>query len=106
MKEEGAYSKRENNMSDQTSNIYQRAVDTYGDDAQLIMCIEEMAELTQEISKHFRGKTGVLRLADEMADVEIMLEQLKLIFKNSHAVEMFKTDKLKRLEERLNEKVV
>ena len=41
------------------------------------MVIEEMSELSKEICKFKRGKDNFLEIADEMADVYIMLEQLK-----------------------------
>ena len=58
-------------------DVIQKAIDTYGKDAQLWMVIEEMSELSKEIFKFKRGKDNFLEIADEMADVYIMLEQLK-----------------------------
>jgi hypothetical protein len=57
-----------------------RVIDTYGDEAQLIVAVEELSELTKAITKHLRGKGDPVNIAEEIADVEIMLEQLKLIF--------------------------
>lgn len=58
-------------------DVIRKAIDTYGEDAQLWMVIEEMSELSKEICKFKRGKDNFLEIADEMADVYIMLEQLK-----------------------------
>jgi hypothetical protein len=58
-------------------DVIQKAIDTYGEDAQLWMVIEEMSELSKEICKFKRGKDNFFEIADEMADVYIMLEQLK-----------------------------
>lgn len=58
-------------------DVIRKAIDTYGKDAQLWMVIEEMSELSKEICKFKRGKDNFLEIADEMADVYIMLEQLK-----------------------------
>ena len=58
-------------------DVIRKAIDTYGKDAQLWMVIEEMSELLKEICKFKRGKDNFLEIADEMADVYIMLEQLK-----------------------------
>lgn len=58
-------------------DVIRKAIDTYGNDAQLWMVIEEMSELSKEICKFKRGKDNFLEIADEMADVYIMLEQLK-----------------------------
>ena len=65
------------------NEIYQQAIETYGKDAQLKMAIEEMAELTQAICKSFRGKDNLDNIIEEIADVEIMLAQLKIIFEIS-----------------------
>ena len=35
--------------------VCQRAVEAYGKEHQLIICMEEMAELTKELSKNLRG---------------------------------------------------
>ena len=83
--------------------IYKQAIGTYGEDAQMKMCIEEMAELTQAICKSFRGKEDLENIAEEIADVEIMLAQAKLIFKiDDNEIYQKKEEKIRRLEERLN----
>ncbi len=85
------------------NEIYQQAIETYGKDAQLKMAIEEMAELTQAICKSFRGKDNLDNIIEEIADVEIMLAQLKIIFEisqNKFCIK--KAEKITRLEKRLN----
>lgn len=82
-------------------NTYQAAVDTYGKISQLIMATEEMSELIKELSKNYRGESNISHISEEMADVEIMLEQLKIIFKNRAEVDSIKADKLFRLSERI-----
>lgn len=59
---------------------YKAALRRWGADAQELMAIEEMSELTKEICKLFRGKPTLDDLADEIADVLITMEQLKLIY--------------------------
>ena len=76
------------------NNIYQKAIDTFGEKSQKLMMIEEMAELTQAISKDFRGQDH--NVEEEIADVEIMLEQMKLIY-NTEDIKMCKEIKLRRL---------
>lgn len=44
---------------------------------QLVVCMEELSELTQAISKEIRGKDDRNNLVEEMADVLICLEILK-----------------------------
>lgn len=60
--------------------VLQEAIDRYGTESQLMMVLEEMSELQKEICKWFRGKRYPDAIADEVADVEIMLEQVKIIF--------------------------
>ncbi|MBY6977111.1 hypothetical protein FDE76_15510 [Clostridium botulinum] len=72
----------------------------YGEYGQLDVVIEEMAELTQAISKFKRGK--IHNVEEEVADVEIMLEQMRLIF-DSNKIEGIKREKILRLEQRLKE---
>lgn len=90
-------------MTDWTTAVCQRAIDAWGKSSQLIICIEEMAELTKELSKNLRGQDNDLGIAEEVADVEIMLEQLKLIFDIRTDVECVKNDKLIRLDQRTKE---
>lgn len=44
---------------------------------QLVIAIEEMSELTKEISKDLRGKGNREHIIEEMADVQLMLDQIK-----------------------------
>lgn len=50
----------------------------------LIIDMEEMAELSQEISKHIRGKGDHFSLLEEMADVQICLYHLQNLYKISN----------------------
>ena len=89
---------------EQRKTLYQRAIDTWGDKAQLEMAQEEATELALAIRKLIRGKeNAVAELVSEIADVEIMIEQIK--FMNPHcvmAIESEKYFKLNRLNDRLN----
>lgn len=63
--------------------------------------IEEIYK--QAICKNFRGNANTDNIIEEIADVEIMLAQLKLIYKlNKNEVCLKKAEKITRLEERLN----
>lgn len=77
--------------------VCKRAVDTYGKEHQLIICMEEMAELTKELSKNMRGQDNLPHIAEEVADVEIMLEHVKVIFGIREDVTTVKDEKLIRL---------
>lgn len=86
-------------MTEWETAVCQRAVNAYGKDHQLIICMEEMAELTKELSKNLRGEENIPHIAEEVADVEIMLEQVKLLFNLREAAADAKEAKLLRLQE-------
>ena len=71
-------------------DIMLRAIHRYGEAAQIDMAVEEMAELTAAIAN----------VIEEIADVQIMLDQLRLIFARS--TDEVEEEKLRRLLGRLN----
>ena len=81
--------------------MLREVVEFYGADMQLNICIEEMSELIKELCKVKRGIARPYNIAEEMADVQIIMEQLEIIFDNSEDVEKWYFKKLKRLMERL-----
>lgn len=81
--------------------ILMAAIEKWGEDAQTKMVLEEMSELQKEICKRWRGKDNLDAIADEVADVEIMLRQLKLMLGISNEVEQHRQAKMLRLKERL-----
>lgn len=82
--------------------ILSAAVATWGKDAQTKMLLEEMAELQKkEICKAWRGKDNEVEIAEEVADVEIMLAQIKMIFNIDASVGVYRDEKIKRLRQRL-----
>ncbi len=81
--------------------LYHEAVRKWGMNAQLIVAIEEMAELTKELVKQMRATNN--NMVEEIADVEIMLEQVKQMFSLRYDVEIVKAEKLNRLKRRLEE---
>lgn len=83
--------------------ICQLAVNVYGKTSQCTVCMEEMAELTKELSKNLRGQAHI---AEEIADVEIMLEQLKLMFSIRDEVTQQRTVKLQRLDNRISQSLI
>lgn len=66
--------------------LLDRAITTYGASAQMDMAVEEMAELTKALCKIKRAQAGcevtaaIGNVIEEMADVQIMLDQLRIIF--------------------------
>lgn len=89
-------------IAESSKDLYSRAVSTYGEVSWLILAIEEMSELAKELSKYIRGKQNIGNISEEMADVEITLEQLKSVFANRAAVDIHKAQKLQRLSNRLD----
>lgn len=86
------------------TEIYLKNIEKNGEDYQLGMAMEECAELIQAINKWKRnGKmiTKMDNLLEEIADVEIMLDQLKLITNQAHLIEEIKQQKILRLKGKL-----
>ena len=87
--------------------VLKKAIEKWGTDSQILMFFEEVGELMQAISKIYRdkgkGEYDLAILAEEIADVEIMLEQLKVIFGVEELARNIYRLKLKRLEEMLND---
>ena len=94
-------------VSEYRHMILKSAIKHYGAIEQQNKAIEEMAELTQAILKTRSGNDVLDHVIEEIADVEIMLEQLKMIYANdigdsfSERLEQVKQMKVRRLFSRL-----
>lgn len=77
------------------NQIYTMAIRVYGEYHQECLAIEECAELIQAINHKHRGRDN--NIAEEIADVEIMLEQLKIINDCQKEVEKIHKQKIERL---------
>lgn len=84
------------------TEVLQRALDTYGSLPQIVMVFEEMSELQKELCKYLRGKYSPASIAEEIADVEIMLDQMKMLFCCAEDVRSVRRRKVERLKERLD----
>lgn len=80
------------------------AVQKFGMESQINMLFEEMAELQDAICKQRRGRDSVAHIAEEIADVEIMLEQLKEIYHCHKLASQKRIEKIERLRKRLGQK--
>lgn len=80
--------------------IYRTALRKWGPEKQLAKLAEEAAELSAAAARSLTGYCGEADLADEMADVEIMIEQFRLNGMDK-LIDYRKTKKLARLAERL-----
>lgn len=95
-------------------SILQKAIETYGVNAQIDVAVEELAELTKALMKDRRNRTfnkynfgiwvkDMMPVYDGIADALIMLGQLQMIFDCEEAVKEIKGQKIQRLENRLQE---
>lgn len=83
-------------------DVYNAAIKAWGVQAQSWMAIEEMSELAKEICKLQRRPGKSLdAIADEIADVKIMLEQLCVMYDVHQLVYDHMDKKIERLVERL-----
>lgn len=81
--------------------ILQAAIENFGVRSRIIMAIEEMAELTNAFAKFERGRVELQDIVTEIADVTIMMEQLRLIY-GPEKVDAEIERKIKRLEKRMS----
>lgn len=89
-------------MNNTQRKICEDAIQLFGVQRQLIKAGEELAELGQQVLKAANGDVNKRHIAEEIADVEIMLEQLKLIFDRRVSVEAQVDYKLDRLQRTIN----
>lgn len=83
--------------------IYRDALDTFGVQKQTNMLFEEMGELMSAICKHSRGRDKIAHIAEEIADVRIMLDQMTVLYNCEAETERQRRYKLRRLEQRIEE---
>jgi hypothetical protein len=85
-------------MSEQ--EMYEKAIEHWGEAAQIDMAIEECAELILSLMHRLRRRNSIEDVAEEVADVEIMCGQLRLMV-GSDLVDQVKVRKLERLQQLL-----
>jgi len=78
--------------------LYRKALKKWGQDAQILKAIEELCELVLALLG-----TDPQKIYEEMADVEIMLEQLEVTLGCRDMVKFQKLAKLERLKGWINE---
>ena len=92
--------------------LLKEQAEMFGIENRINQCQEECAELIVELSKAKRYIEGDSTLnksveqiregiTEEMADVELLLDELKIIFNNSNKVKQIKQQKLIRTKQRL-----
>ena len=96
---------------DSRTSLYKKAVWKFGMKSQILMAIEEMSELTKALLKFLRnmdhsqgdGKAILDNIDEERADVQIMLKQLDVIFRNNSKMMENKLAHLKKIVEESDE---
>ncbi|MFA7174857.1 MAG: hypothetical protein WC340_15890 [Kiritimatiellia bacterium] len=83
-----------------SENIYQEALEAFGAQHQLMKVAEEASELATAALHMLDGRDAMAELAEEAADMEIILAQLRLLIGDE--IDKQKTRKLKRLRATLN----
>lgn len=87
--------------------ICAKAIDKWGERHQIIKAVEELGELSTALAKYLAEEENCLdseaadAVVGEIADVEIVVTQLRLIF-DEIAIERQKDYKLNRLRDRVN----
>jgi NTP pyrophosphatase (non-canonical NTP hydrolase) len=82
-------------------DIYEEAVEKWGVESQLWVAIEEMGELVTALSHFWRGRITDSDVAEEIADVMLVIEQMAYIF-GREVVTKKLADKKERLASRLD----
>ena len=82
-------------------DIYRRAVSYFGATKQKLKAIEEMAELIVELVKDLLGDGNPAKVIEELADVENMTMQLRIIYDEDGMVDYWKQAKMNRLAHRM-----
>lgn len=79
-------------------NDIQRIADHYGFEKQAVILIEELSELTKETCKLLRDDTSISgrEIIEEIADVEIMLEQIVYLLNCREGVNRMRRRKIDR----------
>ena len=88
-----------------SESLFRAAVNRWGHASQMVMAMEECAELNVSLAHFIRGRATIEQVAEEIADVEIMTGQLRTIV-GDVLVDAAKARKLARLEELLSREEV
>ena len=94
-------------MRDDFVDAYKFFIDEFGINSQILMCIEEMSELTKELCKldRYKGTNKeqeiLANIREEIADVLNMTEQLEYYY-GSDEIEKIRLEKINRAMNKLN----
>lgn len=88
-------------MNEKQKTTLVHAIKHFGVEGQINKAVEEMGELITELSRRYLPRYDKDRVAEEVADALIMLEQLRIIF-GASKVDGYIAEKLERLEKTIN----
>ena len=94
-------------MCDKKVEILKPIIKAGGERTQMIVAIEELSELGKALCKYLRAEgegqkfDAVESITEEMADVQIMLDQLMIIFDNEKQIQTWTARKITRTYQRL-----
>lgn len=85
-------------MDESYKELLEEALAKWGYGTQALIWMEELAELIQVIAKRDRkiNPSHDIQVADEIADVDICLDQMKLIFPGYAKIKEIKIQRLRR----------
>lgn len=100
---------KENEMKPENKKVVHQAIATFGRQNQCMQTIEELIEFEKELFENIhRGTDNRAKIVEELADVETMLEQIKMIYdikpKEIEEVQDAKITRLKRTIEKFKAK--
>lgn len=81
-------------------DLLQQATDMWGEESQMLLAIEECGELIAVLSQYMRGRKTKADVIEEIADVSLVMRQLRLLF-GQNEVTLIEINKIKRLKMRL-----
>ena len=81
--------------------VLEAAIKHYGATSQVVKLFEEMSELQKELCKNFFGRDNLHEIAEEIADVQIMLKQMILLYNCQELVTIYRCMKVDRLQNKL-----
>lgn len=87
-------------MNDWELTLYNRALNRWGVGRQVLMFVEECGEGIVAACKINREINGIpeRQFVEELADISIMVEQMRLVFDQEGAFDGIREEKLQRLE--------
>ena len=96
-------------MREVYTKYYEKFIESWGYESQIVVAMEEMSELTKELCKYKRNELlnkdnteTIKNIKEEIADVLNMVEQLENMF-GEEEIEKIRKAKFKRALERMKE---